>query len=143
MAVGAGAAMAGNMLHDGQHAAGKQAVRRRTPDVRDPRRLAAVSAIADDLMRAGLRRVEHGEAIDGDPHLAQIMRHETRAQKGETRRSLQIRAEAFIGCGARIGSPMRRREPLHAAALLIDENGEAIVAERVTQRFGQRAKLRA
>ena len=68
MAVGAGAAVAGDVLDDAADAARLEAVEQRPAQRRDPHRLAAERAVADQRVGARLRHVEQGQAIDVDPH---------------------------------------------------------------------------
>ena len=107
-----------------------------------------IGAAADDLMRAGLRHVEHGHAIGGDAGGDQVFRH----QAADIARAAQC-GERVPAIGLAIGA--RRRilppgiaggpKPLHAAAFLVDEDrgipaadggaeiiGEALAAVRAS-----------
>ena len=59
MAVDGGAAVAGNMLDDRQHAAGQQPSHTARPSVATTVGLVAVGAVADDGVGAGHGNVEH------------------------------------------------------------------------------------
>ena len=60
MAVRAGTAVAGNMLEHREHAAGKQAVGDRAPQLGDLLRVLAIRAVADDGIGAARRHVRDG-----------------------------------------------------------------------------------
>ena len=94
MAVGPRPAVSGNMFDDRQHAAVEQPLRRRAAEPRDLGRRAAIGAVADDIMGAVHRDVEHRQAIDIDPDLAQIMGDEPRAEPDEAGRLLGSEAAA-------------------------------------------------
>ena len=66
MAVGAGAAVAGEMLHHGKHAGLQHAVGGGAAEPGDGGRIARVGAVADHVVRALDRHVEDGEAVDVD-----------------------------------------------------------------------------
>ena len=61
------------MLDDRQHAARKRAVHHRTAERDDNVRIVAEGAVADDLVRATFRHVEHGRAIDIDARVAEFL----------------------------------------------------------------------
>ncbi len=66
MAVGLGAAVAGQMLEHRQHAAGHEPLRDRAGDGRHLGRLRAVGPIADHSVTPGHRYVRQRQAIDVD-----------------------------------------------------------------------------
>ncbi len=68
MAVGQGAAVAGNMFHHRHDTAGHEAPRGGAAETRDIVRIVGIGAVADHLMRARRRGIQHRQAIDVDPH---------------------------------------------------------------------------
>ena len=75
MAVGGGAAVAGNVLDDRQDAAREQPFAHRPAERGDGVGVVAVGAITDDFVRARDGNVEHGRAIDRDADVAKIRRY--------------------------------------------------------------------
>ncbi len=138
VAVAGRAAVAGNVLHHGQHAAGHQPVGHRAADLGHRRRRGAVGAVADDVVGAGYRNVEHRRAIDVDADILEVVRHQPGAEPGERGRRP---VEARVGPARRVGRPVRRAHPLHPAALLVDQDRRVGPADRVAERGGQRAHL--
>ena len=82
MAVDPGAAMAGNVLDDRQHAALEQPLAHRSGKLRDATRLGSVGPVADHRIRPGNRQVEHRQAIDRDAELFEIVGDQPRAEPG-------------------------------------------------------------
>ena len=78
-----GAAVAGNVLDHRQHAAGDQPLGGGAAEQRDRLRVSPVGAVADHVVGAGDRHVEHRHAIDVDADGAQIMRHQPGAEPGD------------------------------------------------------------
>ena len=91
-------------------------------------------------MHALARDVEHRRAVDRDSDFDQVMRDEAR---DETRRRLGLgwlKTRLDRG-GGRIGTPVRRRHALDAAALLIDQHRRIGAAYAVSERPRQREHL--
>ena len=82
VAVGAGAAVAGYVLDDRQHAAVEEAVDRRAAELDHHRGIARIGAVADDVVGALGGHVEHRRAIDGDAEIVEFVRDQPRAQIG-------------------------------------------------------------
>ena len=82
VAVGGGAAVAGDVLEHRQHAAGRAGLRR--PRARSPRpcRRVAVGAVADHRVGAGDRHVGERQAIDVDADRREIGGDQARAETG-------------------------------------------------------------
>ena len=68
--------MAGNMLHDREHAAIHQARRVGPRQGHDVFNVQAVGAVADHIMGTGLRYIQHRQAIGGNSNFNQVLRHE-------------------------------------------------------------------
>ncbi len=64
MTVGPRTAMPWNMFDDGRDATREHSQSRGAPETRNSFGVATIGAIADDIMRAFRRRVEHGHAVD-------------------------------------------------------------------------------
>ncbi len=114
MTVGKGPAMAGHMLHYGQHGTGEQAFHRRTAKCRDDIRLLGISPVADDIARTRNRHIKHRHAVNRDADGAQILRHKPRAEPHHLATAERIvdrrnvRAEGYFG---QCGGPMRCTRP--------------------------------
>ena len=132
MRVGEGAAVAGDMLHDRQHAARHQAFGGGAAHRGDDIRLLAVGALADDVAGAFDRHVEHGQAVGGDAVALEIEGVQAREQPDGALAGLVIllpeRAER--GAGRIIGRE-RRADALHAAAFLVDEDRRVGAADAI------------
>ncbi len=120
MAVDPGAAVARDVLEDRQHAAGEQPLAHRPAEASDAVGLGAIGAVADHRIGAGAGQVEHRQAVDGDAEPSQIVGDQAGAepgrlggvrigQRGDPRRR-------------RIAAPMRRPQPRHPAAFLVDQH---------------------
>ena len=93
-------------------------------------------------MRARHGHVEDGQAIDVDADREKIMRDEARAEAGQLPPDERIvGVEPPIGAPGGIFWPVRRAHPLHAPALLVDQDGRLIAADRVAQSFAERLHL--
>ena len=142
VAVGHGPAVAGDMLDDGQHAAGDQALGGGPAERRDFLDGLAVGAVADDVVGALLRHVEDWHAIDVDAEVQQVMGDQPGAKPGDFPADQRIVGrQRAVGAAGRILGPVRRAEPLHPAALLIDED-RRMPADRLAQGRGQGPDLR-
>ena len=82
MAVDPGAAVTGDMLDDGQHAALEQPLADRSAEPRDAPRLGAICSVADHRVGAGHRKIEHRQAIDVMPRWSEIVGDQPRAETG-------------------------------------------------------------
>ena len=103
-----------------------------------------IGPAADDLMRAGLRHVQHGHAIRRDSGLDQVFRHQAANIAGGPQRGEAAAAIGFaIGPGRRIGPPgiVGRAKALHPAPLLINEDGRIAAANGGAERVRQRLEL--
>ena len=93
-------------------------------------RVGAIGAVADDVVAAGRRHVEHRRAVGVDAGGAQLRR---RQLGGEPRRAAGL--GGIVGIEPPVGgrggqlAPVRRPEPPHAPALLVDEH-EDVGADR-------------
>ena len=113
----------GNVLEDRQHAAVRQSVGNRPRDGRHLGRLGSVGAIADHRIRPGHRHVGERQAIHGNAELGQIRGDQTGAEPGRPQPKGRIEVvEGTKHRTGRIDRPVRRAEPLHPAALLIDQD---------------------
>ena len=70
------AAVAGNMLHDREHAAIHEARRVGPRQGHDVFNVQAVGPVADDIMGACLRDIQHRKAIGGNSNFNQVLCHE-------------------------------------------------------------------
>jgi len=120
MAVGAGAAVAGDVFHHRRDAARQQPL---------------------GCGAARRRRIQHRQAVDVDPDLAQIMRHQSRAQPCQSLDLFGRCARLLETRGAGIGTPMRRAHALHAAAFLIDQDRRIFAPHHFAEACGQAAEL--
>ncbi len=137
VAVGQGAAVAGNMLHHRHDAAGHQAESGGPPQTRRIGRMIGIGAVADDFMGARRGDVENRQAIDVYPQYAQILGDQPRGKS----RQLFVRSRDLTESGGgRIDRPMRRAQALDPAAFLIDQHG-GVFAEQVAEGLGQRPHL--
>ncbi len=142
MAVGLGAAVARHMLDHRQHAAGERPIHHRAPERGDHVRVGREGAVADDLVRSLLRHVEHRGAVHIDAEQGELLRDQPRAGEGRVLAKLGVGLiHDAIAARRRHVAPMRRTEPLHAAALLIDQDEHVLARDRVLERGDERAKL--
>ena len=74
VAVGPRPAVTRHMLDDRQHAAGKRALDHGAAERRSRFGVDAEGAVADDVVRAGLRHVEHRRAVDGNAERCEAQR---------------------------------------------------------------------
>ena len=142
MAVRRGAAVPGQVLEDRQHAALHEPGRDRRRDRRHLLGRVAVGAIPDHRVGAGDRDVRHRQAIHIDAEREQITGDQARPEpRGfEARRPVVVVEPSVVGT-RRIARPMRRPEPLHAAALLIDQHRRIGPADRRAELSDQPANL--
>ena len=92
-----------------------------TAEHRHGERVPRVGAVADHVVRALDRHVEHRQAVDIDADGPEVLADEPSREPDRGGAGFEIldRGEARRGG---ILAPVRRPEPLHAAALLIDED---------------------
>ena len=146
MAVGAGAAVAGHVLDDAEHAARLEPVEHRPAERRDLHRLGAERAVADDVVRAGWRTSssgrqstliadlgEHRRAIACGVGARRLDRADRRllVELGEAPRRRESRA-------IRGGRSRATRPPSWSIRI-----GRSARPERSRRVVGQRAQLRA
>ena len=83
----------------------------------------AIGAVADHRIGARDRHVGERQAIDVDADAVEIAGDQPRAQAGGRKPACAIAfVERAVGRAGRIGRPVRRAEPLHPAALLVDQD---------------------
>ena len=141
MAVGDGPPMTGHVLHDGQHAACHQALGHRRAQHRHALRRRRVGTVADDAMTVGSRHIEQGSAVGVDADSTQLGSCQPRRGARRPRCLLHIASVGLaIGCGRRQGAPMRRPQPLHPPALLVDEDQD-FLADGGVHGIGQAPQL--
>ena len=124
MGVGGRPAVTRNVLEDRQNAALLQALGHGARDGGDFVRIGSIGAIADHGIGAGDRNIRQRQAIDGDAEIGEIGRDQ--AARSTARPSAQLPVRSYKVAehrAGRIDRPMRRAQPLHAAALLIDQHG--------------------
>ena len=93
----------------------------------------AEGAVADDIVRAGLRHVEHWRAVDGNAGVAKLCGNQSGAGKGGCTGGLRIEhIEIAIDPCRRHLPPLWRAEALHPAAFLVDQDECHIAFHRVT-----------
>lgn len=115
--------MTRNVLDDRHHAAGDETVGNRTAQRDHLRNRFTIGTIADDLVCAGHRQIQHRHAIGINTQILQVLRQETRDKVGIAASFFGLfQIERTIGAGRRQGSPQRRAQTLDAAALLIDQH---------------------
>jgi hypothetical protein len=142
MAVGAGAAVAGDMLDHRQHAAVDQPVGHRPAEQGDRGGVGGEGPVADDVVGAGRRHVEHRRAVDGDAEVRQLQRDQGGVEPGRRdRRRLRPSEQLTEAPGRRRFAPVRRAQSGDAATLLVDQHRRVGAADGVAQRRGQRADL--
>ena len=90
VAVGLRPPVAGHVLDHRQHAAGKRALDHGAAEVAHDVGVEAEGAVADDVVRAGLRHVEHRRAVDGNAGVAKLGGNQPGAGKGGGSRGLRI-----------------------------------------------------
>ncbi len=131
------------MFHHRQDVAGKQPIRRGTAERGDDLSVIAIGPIADDRVAARHRDIEDRQAIDIDAERSEIIGHDPRREAHEP--DLLVERQAAFPELPRgwIGPPPRRSKPLHAAALLIDENGWPVAAEAIGKGIDERFHLRS
>ena len=134
MRIGEGAAVAGNVLHHRQHAAGHQPFRRGAAHRGDRLGILAVGARADHVAGALDRHVEHRQAIDVDAEAQEVEGVQPRHQPGGAQAGLAVGAVERAERGARrVVRRDRRTQALHPAAFLVDEDRRVGTPDAVAQ----------
>ena len=123
VAVGGGAAMAGNMLEDRQDAASSRPAAIAAGDGGDLFRRRAIGAIPDNRIDPGDRHVGNRRAIDIDAQGARsaAIKVARLIWRRQGRFPIAV-VERAIGGARRVARPMRRAQSLHPAAFLIDQD---------------------
>src|SRR5207344_63074 len=116
MAVGPRPAVPRNVLDHRQHASGKGPLDHGAAEVADDVRIEAEGAVADDVMGAGFRNIEHWRAIDVDARLAELLGNQPRPGKSRGPSAFGvIQIEVAIEPRRRHLAPMWRSQALHAS----------------------------
>ena len=123
MAVGLGPAVSGHVLDHRQHAAGEAALHHGAAQLDHHLWIAREGAVADDLMRALLRHVEHRRAIDIDVERVKFLRDQPGAGEGgllspardRSRRDVHSSAPAAWPANAAAAAAARARLPGRSA----------------------------
>ena len=135
MAVDAGAAMAGHVFKDRQNGTVEQPRTDGACKNRDPFRIAPVGSVADHRIRPDCRAIQDRQAINGDVEPRQIIGDQTGAEAGRhLRRRVRQRGETR---GRWVAAPVRRTQPRHPAAFLVDQNRRVVAADAAAQRADQ------
>ncbi len=92
-----------------------------------------VGAVADHRVGTVDRDVGERQAVDVDAERQEVGRDQPRAQAGtrKGRRRIDV-VEAAIGGSGRVDGPVGRPEPLHTAALLVNQNRHLVAADAGT-----------
>ena len=144
MRIGGGAAMTWNVLHHGEHSPFDHAFDYGAAEIDDGGNVMGKRAIADHVMCAFDRQVEHRRAIDIDPKLAKIVGDEPRIEiRGFARDLRSIAMQGAEHGGRRPRFPVRRFETRHASAFLIDQDRCRRIAHAAAQFAHERAHLLA
>ena len=142
--VGHGAAMPRHVLDRADHARAGQPVQHRPANRRHTQRLAAIGAIADHIVGAGLANIEHGGVRASDADFGKVMTQRLGIGAGRLNRGSGGEVKQPVECRTgRIGQPFRRFHPRDPPAFLIDRDQQAVPSVQVAQTVGQRAKLGA
>ena len=132
------------MLDRADHPGAGQRVQHRPAQRRNAQRLAAIGAVPDHIMCAGLAHVEHGGVGAGNPDFGKVMAQRLgigarcldRGGGGNVVKPVERRPSG-------ISQPFRRLHPRHPAAFLIDGDQQPVPPVNVAQGIGQRAQLGA
>src|ERR1700756_3780779 len=105
-------------------------------------RLGSIGPIADYYVGAGNRNVGERQAVHADAELTEIIGDQPGAQtrRLQPQRRIEV-VEAAEDGASRIDRPMRRREALPPAALLVDQDRRVGLADGVSQFLNQRNNL--
>ena len=136
MAISQGTSMARNVFDHRKNAAIQMAGDGDAAQGNHGRWFGGIGTVADDVMRAGDRDIEHRRAIGIDAHFAQLMCHQPCAKIGCLPPLFGIALEQFAEPPGRgPGPPMRRPKPLNLSAFLIDEDRRLRITHSAAQ-FG-------
>jgi hypothetical protein len=124
--VHAGAAVAGQVLEDRQHAAREEPVRAGARSRDDGGHVRAVEAVEEHGVGALLHEVGERRAVDVDPRGVELMGDEAVADPLRAERV--PRARHLVERGQEL-APMGRAQALHAAPLLVHEDGRVAAHE--------------
>jgi len=139
MTVDAGAAVAGYVLDDRQDSALEQSSTYGAGEARDAFRVAPVGALADHRIRPGYREIQYRQAVHGDPELRQVVGDQASAEAG---RRLGQRVRQRGEARSRwVAAPIRRTQPRHPAALLVDQNRCVVAVYTASKRADEIANL--
>ncbi len=141
MAVGEGAAVTGHVLDHRQDAAGQQTLGGGAAQLRHQGRLAGVGAVADDVVSAGHRHVQHRQAVDGDPDPAQVVGHQPGPETDQFAGRQRVVGRLEEGVGGRVFGPVRRAHALDPTALLVDQDRRVGIVDGLAQLVSQGAQL--
>ena len=143
MAVGRRASMSGDVLDHGHDAAGDEALADGLGQRDHLLDAAPVGAVADDVVGACDRHIEHRRAVGIDAELGEIGGQEARClERRHHRRRVIARVERAVGGGGRQRAAQRRPQPLHASAFLVDQHEQIVGADGGAHVGDQRADLR-
>lgn len=143
VAVGAGAAMARNVLDHRRDASGNEAGARFAAELADQRRIAGKRSVADDAVGARDRYVEDRRAVDVDAEIAEFRRQKLSIEPNGLACSGKIalrQGAEYSRCRRR--TPMGWCKPLDAPAFLIDQDWRIDSANRTAQLRRERPDLR-
>ena len=144
VAVAARPAVAREVFHHRQDAAIQQPVDHRPPQRDHDRRIGRESAVADHVMAAGNRHIEHRQAVDIDADIGQIAGDQPGVEisrfAGDFGGILVQLAEHAL---RRPFGPFWRLQARHPAAFLINQHWRFGVADGIAQRRGKRSYLGA
>ena len=116
-------AVAGQMLQHRQHAAIHQPRGDRAGKRGHLVGRIAIGTVTDDCVGAGHRHIGERQTVDIDADVEEIAGDQPAAQSRGRKPDCVIPfVQAAVHRAGRIGRPMRRAEPLHAATLLIDQH---------------------
>ena len=142
MRIGKGAAVAGDVLHHRQHAAGQQPLGGRPPERGHDIGLLAIGARADHVAGALDRHIEHRQAVGRDAVSRQVKGMQASKQPSRAFACVVIVAPKRAERGAgRIVGRKRRPQALHAPALLIDEDRRILPSDAIAHLGDQIADL--
>ena len=132
--------MAGNMLHDRDHAAVHETRRMGPRQRHDVFNMQAIGAVADHIMGIGLRHIQHWQAIGGNSNFNQVFGHEAAhvARRAQCREGT-LCIEIAVGACWRVFPPVvgGRSQALNPPAFLIDKHGRVPAANGLAERRGE------
>jgi len=90
MAIGRRPPMTRHMLDDGQHAAGKTAIYDRSSQGDHRLGIGTIGTVADNLMGAFLRHIEHGHGVNRNSQRVEFLGDQSRSSEGGACRQFRI-----------------------------------------------------